>query len=129
MLSETDLTGLILIRRHLHQYPELSRAEVLTADYISARLTDLGLHPERDVGGHGVVATVRGRRPGPDVGLRADMDALAITELTGLAWQSQHPDVMHACGHDGHMTILLGAAMILQRSDFAGQVHLIFQPA
>ena len=129
MLSETDLTGLISIRHHLHQHPELSRAEAMTADYVAARLAELGLPVATGIGGHGLVATVRGSRQGPAVGLRADMDALAITERTGLPWQSQHPDVMHACGHDGHMTILLGAAMILRRSDFAGQVHLVFQPA
>lgn len=129
MLSQTDLDGLISIRHHLHKHPELSRAEEQTAGYIATRLAELGLAVETGIGGHGVVATVRGRADGPAAGLRADMDALAITEQTGLPYQSQHSGVMHACGHDGHMTILLGAAMILQRRDFAGQVHLIFQPA
>ncbi|RYH98831.1 MAG: amidohydrolase [Acetobacteraceae bacterium] len=79
------------------------------------------------IGGHGLVATIG--TAGPSVGLRADMDALAITELTGLPYVSQRPGVMHACGHDGHMAILLGAATILQRHEFAGQVHLVFQHA
>lgn len=129
MLSESDLDWLVGIRHHLHRHPELSRAESMTAEFLAARLADLGLAVETGIGGLGLVATVRGQGNGPAVGLRADMDALAITERTGLPYQSQHPDVMHACGHDGHMTILLGAAMILQRSTFAGQVHLVFQPA
>ncbi len=129
MLSDNDLDWLISVRHHLHQHPELSCAEVQTADYIAERLRDLGLPVVTGIGGHGIVATIQGRGNGPAVGLRADMDALAITELTKLPYQSQNPDVMHACGHDGHMAILLGAAMILQRQTFAGQVHLIFQHA
>ncbi|WP_431300699.1 M20 metallopeptidase family protein [Tabrizicola sp. BL-A-41-H6] len=129
MLPESALDWLVSVRRHLHQYPELSRAEAMTADYIAARLAELGLPFEAGIGGHGLVATVRGRQGGPAVGLRADMDALAISERTDLPYASRHPDVMHACGHDGHMTILLGAAMILQQGDFAGDVHLVFQPA
>ena len=129
MLSESDLDWLISVRHHLHQHPELSCAEVQTADYIAARLREMGLPVATGIGGHGIVATIQGQGNGPAVGLRADMDALAITERTDLPYQSQNPDVMHACGHDGHMTILLGAAMILQRQAFAGQVHLIFQHA
>ncbi len=129
MLPESALDWLVSVRRHLHQYPELSCAEAMTADYIAARLAELGLPFEAGIGGHGLVATVRGRQGGPAVGLRADMDALAITETTALPYASRHPDVMHACGHDGHMSILLGAAMILKQSDFAGDVHLVFQPA
>ncbi len=129
MLSDSDLTWLISVRHHLHQHPELSCAEVRTADYVAARLREMGLAVSTGIGGHGVVATIQGRGNGPAVGLRADMDALAITERTDLPYQSQAEGVMHACGHDGHMTILLGAALILQRQDFAGQVHLIFQHA
>ena len=129
MLSDSDLDWLISVRHHLHQHPELSCAEVQTADYIAARLREMGLPVTTGIGGHGVVATIQGQGNGPAVGLRADMDALAITELTQLPYQSQNPDVMHACGHDGHVTILFGAAMILQRQTFAGQVHLIFQHA
>ncbi|MEO6298348.1 MAG: amidohydrolase [Paracoccaceae bacterium] len=129
MLSDSDLDWLISVRHHLHQHPELSCVEVQTADYIVARLREMGLQVSTGIGGHGIVATIQGRGNGPAVGLRADMDALAITELPQLPYQSQNPDVMHACGHDGHMTILLGAAMILQRQAFAGQVHLNFQHA
>lgn len=129
MLTESDLDRLVAVRHHLHQHPELSCAEVRTADYIAAQLREMGLPVVTGVGGHGVVATIQGQGNGPAIGLRADMDALAITERTSLPWQSQTPSVMHACGHDGHMTILLGAALILQRQAFAGQVHLIFQHA
>jgi amidohydrolase len=128
MLSPQDLERLVAIRHHLHRHPELSCAEVETAQFVAARLSDMGLPVRTGLGGHGVVATID-RGDGPAVGLRADMDALAITELTGLPYASDHPGVMHACGHDGHITILLGAAMILQRQNFAGRVHLVFQHA
>ncbi len=128
MLSPNELEQLVEMRRHLHRHPELSCAEVRTAEFLAATLAELGLPVVTGIGGHGLVATV-GDGDGPAVGLRADMDALAITELTGLPHQSQAPGVMHACGHDGHMAILLGAAMILRRQDFAGRVHLIFQHA
>lgn len=130
MLSQDDLDWLVSIRHHLHQHPELSREEEVTSAYIAERLREIGLQVETGVGGYGVVATVAGRGNGPGVGLRADMDALPITELTGLPYQSTIPGQMHACGHDGHVTILLGAALILSRQrDFDGKVHLIFQPA
>ncbi len=129
MLSDAELSWLVSVRHHLHRHPELSCAEVETAAYIAARLRELGLDVVTRIGGHGLVATVQGRQAGRAVGLRADMDALAISEATDLPYRSQDPDVMHACGHDGHMTILLGAAMILRKSEFAGQVHLVFQPA
>ena len=128
MLSPNDLERLVEIRHHLHRHPELSCAEVETARFLAERLAMLGLPVVTGIGGHGLVATVGGGE-GPAVGLRADMDALAITELTGLPYGSRSPGVMHACGHDGHMAILLGAAMILQRQTFAGRVHLIFQHA
>lgn len=130
MLTAGELETLVSIRHHLHSIPELSCEEEATASCLAQRLNDLGLDVETGIGGHGIVATVHGREAGGAVGLRADMDALAITELTGLPYGSRNPGVMHACGHDGHMTILLGAAMILARTrDFAGSVHLIFQPA
>jgi amidohydrolase len=129
MLSESDLNWLANVRHHLHQHPELSCDEATTSAYIAERLAELGIPAVTGIGGYGVVATLQGHGNGPAVGLRADMDALAITERTDLPYSSKNPGVMHACGHDGHMTILLGAAMILKRSNFAGQVHLIFQPA
>jgi len=127
MLSSQDLSRLVEMRHHLHRHPELSCAEEQTAAFLAGRLAELGLSVATRVGGHGLVATVG--QDGPAVGLRADMDALAITELTGLPHASQNPGVMHACGHDGHMAILVGAAMILQRQSFAGRVHLVFQHA
>jgi len=128
MLTPNDLQRLVEIRHHLHRHPELSCAEERTSAFVAARLAELGLPVTTGIGGHGVVATV-GRGDGPAVGLRADMDALAITELTGLPHASVTEGVMHACGHDGHTTILLAAAMILQRQDLPGPVHLIFQHA
>lgn len=127
MLSSQDLNWLVEMRHHLHRHPELSCAEEQTATFLAGRLTEIGLPVATGIGGHGLVATVG--KDGPAVALRADIDALAITELTGLPYASQNPGVMHACGHDGHMTILMGAAMILQRQDFAGRVHLVFQHA
>ena len=130
MLSAHDLNWLVSVRHHLHQYPELSCEEAQTAKYLAERLAELGLDVESGIGGHGLVATVQGTGDGPAVGLRADMDALAITERTGLAYASRHADRMHACGHDGHMTILLGAAIILMKQrSFTGRINLVFQPA
>ena len=130
MLSAQDLDWLVSVRHHLHAHPELSCEEADTAQYLAERLSELGLSFESGIGGHGLVAVIKGNADGPAVGLRADMDALAISERTGLAYASRNADRMHACGHDGHMTILLGAAMLLSRQrDFAGQVNLVFQPA
>ncbi|MES2936832.1 MAG: M20 aminoacylase family protein [Pseudomonadota bacterium] len=117
-------------RRWLHRRPEIAFKEFATADYVAAELGRLGLQPERGLAGTGIVATVRGREPGRAVGLRADMDALPVHEMTGLPHASATPGMMHACGHDGHTAILLGAARLLaQDRDFAGIVHLVFQPA
>ena len=131
MLSSADLQQLVSIRHHLHRHPELSREEKATSDFVAAFLeVQLGLSVERDIGGYGLVATVPGEQEGPGVGLRADMDALAIHELTGLPYQSEYVGCMHACGHDGHIAMLIGAAMILSRNrNFAGRVHLIFRPS
>ncbi|MBV8614996.1 MAG: amidohydrolase, partial [Acetobacteraceae bacterium] len=95
-----------------------------------ARLSELGVAFTAGVGGHGVVATIRRGHSNRSVGLRADMDALPITEATGLPYASRNTGVMHACGHDGHTTSLLGAAALLAReADWTGTVHLVFQPA
>ena len=119
------------IRRDFHRYPELSGDEQNTASTVAAQLRSLGLEPQTGVGGHGIVATVRGARPGPTVALRADMDALPIQEEGAPAHRSERPGVMHACGHDGHTTMLLGAAeaLLSARGQMAGDVRLIFQPA
>ncbi len=118
-------------RRHLHTHPELSNQEASTATFVSERLAELGIPFVGGVGGHGIVATIsRGAGSNRSVGLRADMDALPITETTGLPYASQNPGVMHACGHDGHTTSLLGAAALLARDpSWSGTVHLVFQPA
>lgn len=117
-------------RRHLHAHPELSTEERETAAFVAARLAELGIPFVAGVGGHGVVATIA--RPGSErsVALRADMDALPIPEETNLAYASTRPGVMHACGHDGHTTSLLGAARLLARdATWRGTIRLIFQPA
>ena len=98
-------------RRHLHANPELSLHETETAAFVCRTLQEMQIPFAAGVGGHGVVATLS--RPGPgSVGLRADMDALPLTEVTGLPWASTRPGVMHACGHDGHTASLLGAAAL-----------------
>ena len=117
-------------RRHLHANPELSCQERGTAGFVSARLAELGVPHVCDVGGHGVVATLSRGRSNRSVGLRADMDALPIAETTGLPYASSNPGVMHACGHDGHTTALLGAAALLSRDQsWTGTIQLVFQPA
>jgi hippurate hydrolase len=125
-LAET-LTGW---RRHLHAHPELTLHEKETAAFVCAKLSELGVPFVAGIGNHGVVATISRGKSNRSVGLRADMDALPITETTGLPHASGNPGVMHACGHDGHTTSLLGAAALLQQDNsWTGTVHLVFQPA
>ncbi|MFC7609855.1 M20 metallopeptidase family protein [Teichococcus aestuarii] len=119
-------------RRHLHANPSLTLHEGPTAKFVVDKLRELGVTDiVTDVGGHGVVATLH--RPGSNrsVGLRADMDALPIEEAAqDLARRSTNPGVMHACGHDGHTTALLGAAaLLMQDESWSGTVRLVFQPA
>ena len=117
-------------RRHLHAHPELSLKEAGTAAFVAARLGELGVKFTAGVGGHGIVATISRGASNRSVGLRADMDALPVQETTGLPYASTNPGVMHACGHDGHTTSLLGAAALLARDEgWSGTVHLVFQPA
>jgi amidohydrolase len=125
------LPELVAIRRDIHAHPEMGLEEVRTAALVAARLREWGVEFVEGVGKTGIVATIRGKLPGQRaIGLRADMDALAIVEDTGQDHASRTPGVMHACGHDGHTTMLLGAAWALsRRRDFAGTVNLIFQPA
>ena len=121
---------LVALRRELHQYPELSWQEARTAAVISRFLHDCGIHHRTNIAGHGVVADIPGKTGVPCVVLRADTDALPIQEETGLEFASVHKGVMHACGHDGHTTMLLGAAALLsQENDLPAPVRLIFQPA
>ncbi len=126
-----DFTTTLTVWRHyLHTHPELSRQEHETAAFVCARLDELGIPYEAGIGGHGVVASLKRGGSNRSVGLRADMDALPIPEATGKPYASKNQGVMHACGHDGHTTSLLGAAMLLQNDpDWVGQVHLVFQPA
>lgn len=121
---------LVAVRRELHQYPELSWQEGRTAGVIAKFLQGLAIQHRTDVAGHGVVADIPGASKVPCVVLRADTDALPIQEETGLEFASVHQGVMHACGHDGHTTMLLGAAELLSREkDLPAPVRLIFQPA
>ncbi len=118
-------------RRHLHQHPELGQQCHKTAAYVVERLREFGVDEIHEgIAVTGVVAIINGQGDGPTVGLRADMDALPIEETTGAQWASKVPGVMHACGHDGHTTMLLGAAKYLAETrNFRGRIALIFQPA
>jgi amidohydrolase len=122
---------LVAVRRDLHQHPEIGFEEVRTAGIVAARLRALGLEPRTGVGRTGVVAVVRGGRPGKTVLLRADMDALPIQEENDTPYRSQAPGRMHACGHDCHVSILLAVAkaLVAGAKDMAGQAVLVFQPA
>jgi amidohydrolase len=121
---------LVQLRRVLHEYPELSGQEANTAAVICKFLDGLAIKYRAQVAGHGVVAEIPGRAGVPCVVLRADTDALPIQEDTGLDFASVHDGVMHACGHDGHTTMLLGAAALLsEEKDLPAPVRLIFQPA
>lgn len=117
-------------RRHLHQFPELSFQEKETSTFVAEQLREMGYTPRTGVGGYGVVAVLEGAQPGPVIALRADMDALPITEETGLPFASQNPGVMHACGHDVHTATLLATARALRelQPQLAGKVVFIFQP-
>ncbi|MFL5009713.1 M20 aminoacylase family protein [Rhizobium sp.] len=117
-------------RHYLHAHPELSFEEAETARYVAEKLEGWGYQVTRNVGGHGVVARLSAGKGSRGIAIRADMDALPIVEETGLPYASSIPGKMHACGHDGHTTVLLGAAEYLARTRrFSGTVTLIFQPA
>lgn len=131
-IAEINLDKLTRFRQDLHQWPELGFREHETSRKICEYLDALGIDYVCGVGGTGIVATLRGSRAdtGASVGLRADMDALPLQEHSGVAHASSNPGCMHACGHDGHSTILLGAIEYLMANpDFSGTVHFIFQPA
>ena len=118
------------IRHHLHKHPELSYEEADTARLVADKLKAWGYDVSCGIGGHGVVGTMKAGTGARTVGVRADMDALPIREQTGLDYASIREGKMHACGHDGHTTVLLGAAQQLAKTrNFDGTVHLIFQPA
>ena len=122
-----DLTR---IRRDIHAHPELGFEEQRTAELVAKELLAAGCEVQRGVGKTGVVGTIRGGNSKRTIGLRADMDALPIAEANAFAHRSTNAGKMHACGHDGHTTMLLGAARYLAATkNFDGVVHLIFQPA
>ncbi|MCC7245080.1 MAG: amidohydrolase [Saprospiraceae bacterium] len=131
-LATQHLTEVIGWRRHLHAHPELSFQEKETAQYVAAALREMGLQPQMNFAGHGVVALIEGTNPSrKTIALRADMDALPILEDNDVPYRSKNAGVMHACGHDVHTASLLGAARILVslKHRIKGSVKLIFQPA
>jgi len=125
------LPAVIAIRRDIHENPELSNGEERTARVVAERLKNLGLEVTTGVARHGVVALLRGGKPGPCVAVRADMDALPIEETRDVPFRSEQPGVMHACGHDAHTAIALGVAELLapHRAELPGSVKFLFQPA
>lgn len=131
VLAKKNLEKIRAIRRELHKYPELGFQEFKTAQLIKKELDILGIPYQDEVAKTGVVALIKGAKPGKTVLLRADMDALPINEETECEYKSLTPGVMHACGHDGHVAGLLGAAMILNelKENISGNIKLVFQPA
>jgi amidohydrolase len=137
--ADAVLPKVVVWRRDLHAHPELGNQELRTSAFLAEQLRSLGYDVRTGVAKTGVVAVLRGGKPGPVVALRADMDALPVTEETGLAFASKERGqyngrdvgVMHACGHDFHMSMLLGAAEVLagMKADLSGSVKIIFQPA
>jgi len=126
------LPELISIRHHLHSHPELSMLEKETSAYIQSKLSEYKIPFKAGIAVHGIVGLIEGRNPASrTVALRADMDALPIIEQNQVAYCSQNPGVMHACGHDVHMTSLLGAARLLNeiKDEFEGTIKLVFQPS
>ena len=118
-------------RQNLHTFPELGFEENKTSDFIAEKLKEFGIEHFRDIAKTGIVGVIRGSKPGSGaIGLRADMDALPMPEENNFKHASQYQGKMHACGHDGHVTMLLGAAKYLSETkNFSGTVYLIFQPA
>ena len=137
--AEAQRDQVIAWRRDFHQFPELSNREQRTAGKVAEHLRKLGLKPQTGIAHHGVVSIIEGGKPGPDIALRADMDALPVHEHTNLPFASkvtadyrgETVGVMHACGHDAHTAILLGVAdtLVKMKKDLPGRVMLIFQPA
>jgi amidohydrolase len=126
LLAET-----IELRRDLHAHPELAFEEHRTAGIVAERLRALGLEVHTGIGGTGVVGLLAGARPGPTIMLRADMDALPMPEENDVPYVSRNPGVTHACGHDAHVAMLLGAARVLREraGELAGRIAFVFQPA
>ena len=129
--GQKHLPELSRIRRHFHENPELGFEEFRTSAHIADLMEGLGLEVRRSVAQTGVVALLRGGKPGKTVAIRADIDALPVQELNDVPYKSKTPGKMHACGHDVHITAAIGAAMLLaqHRESLAGNVKFIFQPA
>ena len=130
-VSDALFAETVALRRDLHAHPELGFAEHRTAGIVVERLRALGIETTTGIGGTGVVGVLAGARPGPTIMLRADMDALPMPEENSVEYVSQNPGVTHACGHDSHVAMLLGAAQLLRASanEIAGRVAFVFQPA
>lgn len=128
--AEEIWPDLVAIRRHLHQYPELSFQEEKTAAFVSQKLTEWGIVHETGIAGHGITGILSSAHPGKTIALRADLDALPIHEKNEVAYKSTNEGVMHACGHDVHTTCLLGALQILNenKTEWTGKVQFVFQP-
>lgn len=131
MLSSDLNESLITIRRHLHQYPELSNQEYETSKFIKKKLDEIGLKIRKTSMRTGVFAELQGKISGPTIAVRADIDALPIEEQTGLSYASKNKGVMHACGHDFHTAALIGAAALLKKdlAKLKGTIRFLFQPA
>ncbi|MFN0275964.1 MAG: M20 family metallopeptidase, partial [Chitinophagales bacterium] len=131
-LSQEYFEEIRSCRRHLHANPELSFQEYKTAEFVCSKLDAFGINYKKGVAKTGVVGIIEGKNPSKKtVALRADMDALPITETNDVEYKSKNAGVMHACGHDVHTSSLLGAAKILNtiKNDFEGTIKLIFQPS
>lgn len=128
---EQLLPDMVKWRRHLHRHPELSYQEKETSAFVAEKLADFGIEVRRSSAGYGLTGILKGSRPGKTVVLRADMDALAITEENDREYTSQNRGVMHACGHDGHTAMLLAAASYYssRREELSGELRFLFQPA
>lgn len=130
-LNQEIINEIISWRRHFHTYPELSFNEQQTSKFIIDFLKGHELKVQENIGGYGVIADLVGKNPGPTIAFRADMDAMPVNEETDLPYSSKVPNVMHACGHDGHMAALMGAVKVLStmRDEINGTIRFIFQPA
>jgi amidohydrolase len=130
-LSRELFPSLVKLRRELHQYPEIAYTEHKTSGVVARELKKLGIEVKKGVAKTGVVALLNKNKKGKTVALRADMDALPVTERTGLPFKSKNPGKMHACGHDVHMSCVIGAAKILSKlkDELPGKVKFIFQPS
>ncbi|WP_318653393.1 M20 family metallopeptidase [Paenibacillus rhizovicinus] len=128
---QTAYPEMVAWRRYLHQHPELSFQEKETSRWIAARLREIGCEVKEGIGGYGIVASVRGEKPGPAIALRTDFDALPIQDEKKTDYISTVPGVMHACGHDAHTATMLAIAAFYQanKDQFAGERRFLFQPA